>query len=256
MPIPSITCANSKEAAQAVYRHISTLPQARHLRLLPRGRIRRDWSSADFAEWWFTHSLDWPGYRYGRLFLDRVWGPPQRRLPGLLRAGFTLARGFGRQAAGLVPPDLVINSGWFWYRFLSDSMAGVFDTPLRSLLIRCRQPVIVDLALTYFDRHVGRGNETGVPTPNEKLTFTIRDTSLTFDVVREGGDILAPLVSATSLRDLVFRIEGVQDLTWYWIDMHICVQAWYQGEDTIDGEVWEATVLWDNALAPWLPWVH
>jgi len=256
MPIPYITYASNKEAAQAVYRHITTLPQARHLRLLPRGRARRDWSSADFAEWWFTHSLDWPGYRYGRLFLDRVWGPPQRRLPGLLRAGFTLARGFGRQAADLVPPDLVIDSNWFWYRFLSDSMAGVFDVPLRALLASCRQPVIVDLALTYFDRDPDPGNEIGVRTPNDQLTFAIRDESLTFDVVREGGDILAPLVSATSLRDLVFRLEGVQDLTWYWIDVHICVQAWYQGEHTDDGEAWDATTLWEYALAPWLPWVH
>jgi len=256
MPIPTIVYDNNKETAQAVYRHITTLPQARHLRLLPRDRIRRDWSSADFAEWWFTHNLDWRGYRYGRLFLDRVWGPPQRRLPGLLRAGFTLARGFGRQAAGLVPPDQVIDSNWFWYRFLSDSMAGVLDTPLRSLLARCHQPVIVDLALTYLDRRPDPGHEIAVRTPNDQLTFAIRDESLTFDVVREGGDILAPLVPATSLRDLVFRVEGVQDLTWSWIDVHICVQAWYQGEDTGDGEAWDATTLWDNALAPWLSWVH
>lgn len=260
MTYPSITYANNKEAAHAVHRHITTLPQARHLRLLPRERARRDRSTADFAEWWFTPNLDWPGYRYGKLFVDRVWGPPGKRLPGLLRAGFTLARGFGRQAAELVPSDLVISPNWFWYRFLSDSMAGVFDAPLRSLLTNCGQPVSVDLTLYYFDRYPDPGNEIGVRTPDDRLTFTIRDRSLTFEVVREGSSILAPLATATSLQDLVLRTEGVQDLTWYWIDVHICVQAWYQEAQTQPdagtSETWNGTELWNRALAPWLPWVH
>lgn len=254
MPIPTVAYNTNRAAAHAVHRHISRLPNARHLHLQPREWDGRDRREGDYTEWWFIPVRDRSGFQHGRLFVDRVWGPPGKRLPGLLRAGFTVARGFGRQVADMVPPSLALTSGWFWYRFLSDSMAGVFDTPLRAVMANTGQPVTVDLTLYYFDRYPDPGSQMGLQTPNDRMTFEVSDADLTLQVVREGGTILHPLLTATSLRDLILHIEGVPDLTWYWIDVHICAQTWYG--DTETPNVWDAAALWEAALAPWLPWVH
>lgn len=254
MAYPTVAYETNKAAAQAVHRHISTLPQARHLYLMPHEWSGHDRLGSDYTEWWLIPVRDRSGYQHGRLFLDRVWGPPGKRLPGLLRAGFTVARGFGRQVAEMVPPNLALNAGWFWYRFLSDSMAGVFDGPLRTVIARANQPATIDLALYYFDRYPDPGSDLGLQTPDDRMTFEVDEASLRLQVVREGGEILAPVVSATTLRDLVLRIEGVPDLTWYWIDVHLCVKAWFGGDD-IPG-AWDAAELWNCALQPWLPWVH
>ena len=194
------------------------------------------------------------GTQYGRLFIDRIWGPPGRRLPGLLRAGFTVSRGFGRQVAEMVPPSLAMTPNWFWTRFLSDSMAGVFDAPLRAVMERVDQPVTVDVALTYFDRYPAPTSSAEPPTPDDRLVFEVDPGPLTLKTLRKGGQHLAPLVSAQTLRDLVLRIEGVPDLTWYWIDVHLCIKAWFEDADAQSG--WDAADLWAKALAPWLPWVH
>jgi len=229
---------------------------ARHLRLMPRERGARSARIADYSEWWLSPNPRWPSYRHSKLFLDRIWGPPGQRLPGLLRAGFTVARGFGRQAADLVPPALVIDAGWGWYRFLSDSMAGAFDAPIRSMLTIGSQPVIIDLRLYYFDRLPNAGGEVGARTPQDQVSYTISDESLAMETATLGGQVLAPLASVTSLRELALRIEGVQDLTWYWIDIRICLKAWYKGVIEEPSDAWDASTLWDSALWPWLPWVH
>lgn len=254
MSYPTIAYQTNKAAAHAIDRRISALPHARHLHLMPREWSGRDHSGSEYAEWWFIPVRDRSGYRHGRLFLDRVWGPPGRRLPGLLRAGFTVSRGFGRQVADMVHPALALHSGWFWYRFLSDSMAGAFDAPMRAIMARTDQAVTVDLVLYYFDRYPDPGSHLGLQTPDDHMTFEVGAASLKLQVVREGGEILEPLVSATSVRDLVLHIEGVPDLTWYWIDVHLCIKAWF-GDETSPG-TWDAEDLWDKALVPWLPWVH
>lgn len=254
MPYPTLAYEATKVAAHAVDRHTATLPRARHLHLRPRAWSGRDPGGSDYTEWWFIPARLRAGYQHGRLFLDRVWGPPGRRLPGLLRAGLTVSRGFGRQVAEMVPPSLALTSGWFWYRFLSDSMAGAFDAPARAVIAQTGQPLTLDLALYYFDRYPDPGSDLGLHTPDDRITFEIADDNLALETVREGGEILTPLSTATSLRDLVLRIEGVPDLTWYWIDIHLCAKAWFGDETTADA--WDAAALWRNALAPWLPWVH
>jgi hypothetical protein len=133
-------------------------------------------------------------------------------------------------------------------------MAGVFDAPMRTVMERTGQPVIVDLTLYYFDRYPDPGSELGLQTPDDRMTFEVDETTLGLSTVYEGSEILSPLLSATSIRDLIIRIEGVQDLTWYWIDIHLCTAAWF-GEETAPG-VLRAPRLWESALAPWLPWVH
>jgi len=253
---PTLSAVGNREIARAVYGHARLLPEARHLRLMPRERGARSTRQADFSEWWLSPDPRWPGYRHSKLFMDRVWGPPGRRLPGLLRAGFTVARGFGRQAEALVPPALVIDSGWCWYRFLSDSLAGAFDAPVRAVLAAAGQPVLVDLSLYYFDRLPTEATEAARPVPDDRVSFAIHDDSLAFVCTNPGGDSLAPLASVGSLRELAIRVEGTPDLTWYWIDVRICVKAWYIGPESGGNTLWRPPDLWQRALAPWLRWVH
>ncbi len=256
MPSPTMRYANNERAAQAIVRAMDALvPPVRDLKPRP-----LDSSARAFAEWWFLPGTGRPLPGHGKLFLRRQSNSGTATMPGLMAIGFQLERGLGRQLAGTpvgeaYQPDLVerrfvMQPSWLWYRFLNDAMGGLFDPPLRSMLERSGEPVAVELDLFRVDTlpaaWAGRG------CPDDRLTFAVLDESLLLHPTSTATGELAVLDDAATLRELVLRMEGVQDLTWFWIAVSIGIEVAY-GYDEGD---WDAATLWTNALEPWLPWVH
>lgn len=241
MPVASVAYRDHEATARAVDRHIRELrPPVRHLALRP-----HDYRASSFPEWWLVPGTDRTPWRHGRLCFRRLSATPRTMV-----AGFYLERGYGRQLAEMLAPEALLDSGWFWYRFLNDALGGAFDAPLRTSLERTGGPLLVHLDLYHFnDRSVA-----GQVQPDDRLTFALRDAELVLHPVEPPDDELTFLNYPMQLKDLALQIESLEGVSWYWIDLLIGVHLRY---DTPEApEVWDAAALWHNALAPWLPWAH
>ncbi len=240
MVIESVQYPSNQEAARAVFRHIQALPAVRHLRLQPAHAV-----SGAFDEWWLVPSMHRSPYRYGKLFVARV-----PTAPLLMTTGFCFHRGIGRHLDTLVDSTVVMDASWFWSRFLSDALAGAFAAPLQEMSACSKSPVWITLNLYHLDR--APGPRAGYP-PDDRLTFAVDATTLALKPQELGEEELAPLTTASSLRELALWIESIEDLWWFWIDVYIGLRLRYAPEDH---HGWTATDLWERALAPWAHWVH
>ena len=258
MDIPTVPYTDNRQAARAILNHILGLtPPVRHLRLQPLDALR---PSATL--WWLTPVAGWTTHAHSRLFLRRTPGMGQARQPDLMSAGFCLDRGLGRQLGGpqlgnpdtpdLVEPNLTMQPSWFWYRFRNDVLGKVLDAPMRTVLTRSDLPLEVELALHYAAA-APRPDYRGTP-PADRLAYAILDERLVLHPTVLGRDELAPLNEAATMQDLMMRIEGVENLAWYWISVFIGIRIAYGAPDA--GAGWQARDLWQRALDPWLPWLH
>jgi len=254
--VPAIRYRNNERAVRAVVAFLSQqAPAARNLNAYP-----SDASARAFAEWWLHTGSGRPTPGRGRLFMRREADTLSGGSLGLMATGLQVERGLGRHLAGagvgeparmeLVDPRLIMQPSWSWYRLLNDTLGGSFNAPLQSVLARSAQPIVIDLQLHHADQL------TAVPgirtSPADQASFSVLDESLLFHPTRLAGSELAALNDAATLRDLLLRMEGVRDLSWYWITVSMGVEVAYN-----DGEGgWDAATLWHNALEPWLPWVH
>lgn len=256
MSIPTIRYNNTERATQAVIRHITALmPPVRHLKPRP-----SDSSARAFADWWLLPNTGRPVPGHGKLFLRQEPDTRTASTPGLMALGFCVERGLGRQLGGaqlgetyrmdLVDPRLIIQPSWLWYRFLNDALGGLFDTPLRTILARSGQPVSIDLELSRADTALAAWTRRGLP--DDRLSFAVLDDTLLLHPTRVAAAELSVLDDAATLRELVLRMEGVRDLSWYWITVSIGIQVAY-GDEQSD---WDAAALWHNVLEPWLAWMH
>ena len=256
MPIPTIRYANNERAAQAVIRHIGALmPPVRYLRSRPSNT-----SARAFADWWLLPGIGRPEPGHGRLYLHRLPDTKTATAPGLMSAGFCVERGLGRQLGSsllgepeqlnLVDPRLVMQPAWLWYRFLNDALGGLFDSPMRTVLSRSGQPITVSLDLFRADSLPANLACQGLQ--DDHLSFAVLDDTLLLHPTQVATAELAVLDDAATLRELVIRMEGVQDLSWYWILVSLGIEVAYGHEESD----WDAGELWHNALEPWLPWVH
>ncbi|MGC9520851.1 MAG: hypothetical protein ACP5HG_03085 [Anaerolineae bacterium] len=252
MGIPTMAYVDNEAAARGVYEHIRDLtPPIRHLRLRP-----YDYRNRPFTDWWLVPSPDWPVYRYGKYYFRRVPSSQSYDDPGIMSTGFYLERGFGRQVADMVDPELITQPNWFWYRFLNDSLGGVLDAPMREVLQRVGQPLVISLDLYTFDhtRAPAPDGDWSHLYPDDRLTYVLKDESLMLSLAEGAENELARLNQAGHLRELVLQIEAMQDLKWYWIDVYLGVRLRYATEPS-EGQ-WSAAKLWHSALEPWLRWVH
>ncbi|MGC9467730.1 MAG: hypothetical protein ACP5HS_04005 [Anaerolineae bacterium] len=240
MTIPTVQYPDNEEAAHAVYQHVQARPTTRHLRLQPASR-----GGGAYGEWWLIPGPERPPYRYGKLYIRRVALGPR-----MMSVGFCFHRGVGRHLDALVDPEVTMGPSWFWSRFLNDALAGAFETPLREIMARSGRSVQTTLELYHLNH--APGPRTGHP-PDDRLVFTVDETTLRLRPDELAEEELAPLTTASDLRELALWVEGMQDLWWFWIDVHIGISLRYGDEETGD---WGAADLWNKALAPWMSWVH
>lgn len=256
MSIPAIRYKNNERTIRAVMAYLcQQAPAARNLSAYP-----SDTSARAFAEWWLHAGSGRPTPGRGRLFMWREADTLSSSSPGLMATGLQIERGLGRHLTGagvgeparleLVDPRLIMQPSWSWYRLLNDTLGSLFDGPLRSVLARSAQPIAIDLQLHHADQLTAIP---GIRTPPaDQVSYSVLDELLLLHPTRLAGGELAVLNDAATLRDLLLRMEGIRDLSWYWITVSMGVEVAYDDEEG----GWDAATLWHNALEPWLPWVH
>lgn len=237
-----IKYSDNATTAQAVMDHIHALiPPVRHLSLrhdayLPKG----------FAPVWLVPVTQWPAYNHGKLIFQKAPEAPETMLCGL-----HLERGFGRQLATMIAPHLLMGSDWYWRRFISDMLTPTFNDVLRDIQQCSQSPLSVQLTLQHFN--TAQDMQVGRRIVHDRLRFLLRDERLLLEPEVEAVAELSVLQSATTVQDLVMRIEATPDLAWHWINLVIGVQVGYGGSGE---DVWSAGDLWEHALAPWLPYTR
>ncbi len=256
MSVPTIRYRNNERTVRAVVAFLDQqAPAARSLNAYP-----SDTSARAFAEWWLHTGSGRPTPGRGRLFMRRLADTLSATGLGLMAAGLQVERGLGRHLAGarvgepvrveLVDPRLVMQPSWSWYRLLNDTLGDLINVPLNRVLERSAQPIAIDLQLHHADQLTAIP---GIRTPPaDHVSFSVLDESLLLHPTRLAGGELAALNDAATLRDLLLRMEGIRDLSWYWITVSMGVEVAYNDEEG----GWDAATLWHNALEPWLPWVH
>ena len=252
MPIPSVAFENNYLVAQAVSRYID------NLRPSPQGFTLRpyQYQAPSFTEWWLVPSTEWPAYHHSKLCVHRVAVDGEE----YLYTGFYVEQGLHDVLKGEpdVKPSLVMQNDWYWHKFLQHAKAGSLEPALRQLLERSECPVVVWLDAYAFNRVPEREGEAHLveedkPQHDDAIEFVVRRQDMRFELSKQANHVLSPLNNCTDLSQLAQRLETLQELHWFWINLLIGIRLRYGARSTGD---WGAAEIWRNALQPWMPWVH
>jgi len=239
MKRPSTRYANNDEAAHAVYRYVQThqLLQ-RHLTLRP-----YNYTAPKLTPWWLVPTTAWPAYHHSKLCFEK-WDPETMII------GFYVEKGLGEQVAEMVKSSLIMESGWYWSEFLQAAQDGQFAEPMRHVLARSGLPLIVHLSLFEFNNVPDF--ETGERNPNDELAFLVASDNLSFGQYTTADGALSALNDARTLSELAAGLSGLEEMSWYWINLRIGVRVRYRTGEP--GE-WGAEEIWNRSLQPWVRWV-
>jgi len=244
MTVPKVIFANNEQAAHAVSRYIASLrPSPHRFALRP-----YQFQSPAFTDWWFIPSTDWPAYRYCKLFIRQL-----KQHPEYLHAGVWVEHGFPEEVKPMpdVKSTLVMKADWCWFRFLRHARRAELDTAMREVLQRSECPLFVSLEAYEFNRVPSRGEDRSIP--DDKIEFVVRSPALKFEDVQKGTNVLARLNDCIDLPELAERLQGAEDVSWYWVDLLIGIKLLYGDKAT---GTWRASDIWRNALEPWTRWVR
>ncbi len=227
------------DTAHAVHKYISSLPSPiRHLLLRP-----VNYQQPHKTSWWLVPSQHRPVYRYSKLFFHSL----QTYSPNIL-AGFSFERGVGRQLSDLVDTAFIMQTNWYWRRFINDVLAGVMIEPINTIQRRSHRTVLTVLELYSFNHLRRRTLETSEP--DDCLVFQINEDADTITLQREATHQLQVLNQVSSCRDLVLTIEMEPAFSWHMLRFTFGVDvnphSLYDKKESIIN-------LWRNTLAPWMP---
>ncbi len=242
MAVPTVRFRNNDEAAHAVYQTLTDGgPALRHFTLRA-----FSYRSQAYTDWWLVPGRERPAYPFSKLLFHRVSDESD-----LMFVGFHVERGLGRQLGQLVEPARMMQPGWYWRRLLNEVQAGVLDAPVRKILARSEQPVVVEIELFRFNQIPEP--DIVYPWPDDRVAYEISDPTLALVQTEEAGTLLQPLDGVIRLELLIPRVESLPKLSWYWVNLRIGIRVRYGSRDRGD---WGAEALWQRAFEPWLPWVR
>ena len=136
---------NNDQAAHAVYRYIDNLrPSPQRFTLRP-----YQYQAPAFTEWWFVPSTEWPANRFSKLCFHRY-----RLAPEYIYIGFYVEQGLGTELVGLpdVKSSQIMQSNWYWHRFLGHMEDKELGGTLREVLGRSQYPMTVWVDAYEFNR--------------------------------------------------------------------------------------------------------
>lgn len=233
-----VTYHNPYAVAHATHQYISNLPSPiRYLHLRP-----VDYQKPGKTSWWLVPNQRQSVFPYSKFYFHQI---PFHS--GDLFAGFSFERGVGGQLQGLVDKTLLLQSHWYWRRFLNDVVAGVYYKPLTSLHLWTLVNPKLCIELFDFNQLHLRHLETGVP--DDVLLYAIDTDSSSLQTLHHGTGQLAQLNNQSRIYDLILQIEMSPEFAWYFMRFTFGTEiAFSHVQNTQD-----IAQLWDNVLAPWLP---
>jgi len=250
MDVPRMIFEDNQQAAQAVREHLDHLYAEGH-RFTARPY---QYQAPEFTHWWFMPSTEWPAYHHSKLFIQQYHPQPGVQSEHLY-TGFYVERGLGEPVLELDPRfdrKMIMQPGWFWFRFLGHAEDGELDAPLRETLERSGLPAIVCVELWEYRDAEDRYRLTRGPYDNLEFTVTAAEPSLTVQSHSQ-TEVLQDLDECTSLGQLARGLEEGKQLDWFWVNLFIGVKLRYGHEET---GTWRAPDIWLNAMAPWEPWTR
>jgi hypothetical protein len=245
MGLPTVIFQNNYTAAHAVRDHVdSVYPTGRPFAVRP-----YQFQAPDFTDWlWYPRSGHWPAQRHSKLFIGRY-----RQDPDCLYAGYFVERGHGQQVVAADPgfdKKLIMQSDWYWFEFLRHAEARELDAPIMTVLERSQLPVTITADLWHYRPP---DDDLRPRQPDDCIQFETSSAEGPFANVKKSQGMFKRLTECANLQQLAARLDGWDELDWYWINLFIGIKLRYGTEET---GTWGAPQLWRNALEPWAAWVH
>jgi hypothetical protein len=208
----------------------------------------------DETIWWLVPSVEWPAYKFGKLFFEPRMERIPGRSPGSTYFGFYVERGLGPVVGQIYPPTWVMHTDWFWTEFLNRLQFGLPDCPTERVITISAGPL----------RPPERGRQHDhVPLQEEDFK-----ASRLFFVTRGGTDIelfdkeLNPvhtditeylttsLAAANTTAQLASALRNLpSSFDWAWIDLYV-------GTVLGNSDRITAAELWAQYLRPWEQWLR
>lgn len=166
--------------------------------------------------------------------------------------GFYTEKGLDKVLAGMpqVNPTLIMQDHWYWHRFLLQAKQGLLDSATEEVMSRSGCPAWLLIEVYEFNRVPTPG---AAQDPDEWVALRKEAIGQGYKVEREGWKILTRLNDCATVREVAASLEAQDDLRFFWVDLHIGIRLSYGSETT---GTWGASEIWQNALAPWTPWVE
>lgn len=248
MTAPTTVFENNDKAAHAImeYLKISRPSLKDTLSLRPFNRF-----STAFTEWWFIHrGAGWPAYRSSKLCVHKFQEPAEESM--MLYTGFYVEKGLGKELLGMqdVKQNLIMESDWYWYRFLQQAEDGSLGQPIKRTIDDSQCPVWLCLDAYEFNK-VPKLDSDRQPS-GDSIVFATSSVGTDILLSRPGKKILSQLNECRNIRELARQLSAMEDSPYFWINLVIGIHLQY-GTEAI-GE-WGAEEIWHNALEPWSTWV-
>jgi len=247
MPVPTVRFENNDKAAHAISHYLDEMhPSPQRFALRPFNRF-----STEFTEWWFIpNKTEWPAYRYSKLFVHKFQAQPEEAR--WFYAGFYVEKGLGKKLAGMpdVKQNEIMQDNWYWHNFIRHAKSGEIDNALQEVLTRSQCPVVVSLNVYEFN-HVPKP-DTERRDPHDWIEFVVHYPNSAFQTARAGTEILRELNTVANLSQLAQRLETLNGLDYFWLNLLIGTRLQY---GTFTSGTWGAAEIWHNALEPWNSWV-
>ncbi|MDF1516236.1 MAG: hypothetical protein P1S60_20670, partial [Anaerolineae bacterium] len=177
MAVEFSSTGRAYEIAHGIDHYIHQLPSPiRHLMLRP-----LDISKPRQSSWWLIPGSERTPYRYSKLFIHR-----QPLYTKDILAGISFDRGLGGQLDGLVDGSLVMQSNWYWRRFLNDLVAGLYNRPVQILQHASqRAPILLIELYAYHRLHK---TAWGSRIPDDIVVFAVPGNASSLQLKRQGAD--------------------------------------------------------------------
>ncbi len=228
------------EISHAVLETITSLPlPVRHLTLRP-----MNYQKPRHTSWWLVPSPQLPVYQYSKLFFHNL---PD--YSGML-VGFSFDRGVGRQLVNLVDDSLLMQSNWYWRRFLNDILAGNLINPIKSIQRQSDAAMLFVIEQYSFETLQRRTLASKVH--DDRVIFQIGDDATSLQLIGEETSLFKEINYAYTCRDLAMQIEMNPVFSWNWLRFTFGVVLNPVPKVNAEGNT---ELIWQKFLLPWLPLV-
>lgn len=229
--------------------------------------VQRPWNyhDPDNTAWWLVSSTDWPAYRHGKFFFEKVEGQSDALLCGLY-----VEKGIGAELRDVYTSvkerRCIMQPDWAWFRLLRDFRSGRLEAMITKLSsninstieLRIDGSYLTDTGIQFFDPY-----NPSLDQISSKFSYTFRlGSDSRIVAVTKSTDSMVEarlsdvLSTVGTISDFRRAIEELNRNPWLWVDVFIALQF-----DTLppsgleSGRVWGPSAIWDKFLSSFLPWL-
>ncbi len=209
----------------------------------------------DDTIWWLVPSVEWPAYKYGKLFFDSRIGKAPKDENGIY-SGFYVEKGLGLAVGDLYHQSLIMRDDWLWREFITVLLSD-FSTFPPDLILTLVASYIPPEKASFIDTPEGffaqkesfRGNH---------VSFSV-DAGLKLELINKNlnpsnkeisDHFTQQIIIARNMTDLVLPLSQLPQSDWVWLDFYIGITIPRNSNEI------NPVHLWKQYLEPWSPWLR